>query len=250
MSTEFDDPRLVAVYDTLNPYLPGTQPDFYLALAREVGASRVVEIGCGTGTVTAHLARAGLDVAGLEPSALMLDVARRHPGTEGVRWIHGPVTALDGTGADLVVMPGHVAQFFLGDEEWHEALIAVRNALHPGGRLAFETRNPAARAWESWTPAATRRTVADPVAGEIEAWTEVVEVADGVVTSTLHHRFARTGDDVTATTALRFRAPEELDVSLAAAGFVVEHRYGGWDGHPFTYADEELVMVARRPAET
>ena len=246
MSSEFNDPRLVAVYDALNPYAPGTQPDFYLALAHEISARRVVEIGCGTGIVTEHLARAGLEVVGVEPSALMLDVARRRPGTAGVRWIHGPVTALDVRDADLCVMPGHVAQFFLGDDEWHEALVAVRNALRPGGRLAFETRNPAVRSWESWTPTRTRRRVVDPEAGGIETWTEVVDVADGVVTTVLHHVFERSGDDVTARTSLRFRTPEDLEASLDAAGFEIEHRYGGWDRQPFTDEDE-LVVVARVP---
>jgi len=156
------------------------------------------------------------------------------------------VSALDVHGADLVVMPGHVAQFFLGDDEWHEALIAVRNALALGGRLAFETRNPAARAWESWTPAETRRTLSDPSAGGIETWSEVADVAREVVTTTLHHHFARTGEHVTATTALRFRTPEQLGASLSAAGLGVEDRYGGWDGHPFTDTDEELVLVAVR----
>jgi SAM-dependent methyltransferase len=246
MSAEFTDPRLVAVYDTLNPYPPGTQPDFYLALAHEIGARRVIEIGCGTGIVTEHLARAGFDLVGLEPSARMLDVARERAGTEAVRWINGPVTDLDVSDADLAVMAGHVAQFFVWDDEWHDALVAVQNALRPGGRLAFETRNPAARAWESWTPSRTRRRVADPRTGEIETWTEVVDVADGVVTSALHHLFTRTGDDVTATTVLRFRTPAELDASLGAAGFAVERRYGGWDRHPFTDTDDELVLVARR----
>lgn len=246
MSEEFDDPRLVAVYDTLNPYAPGTQPDFYLGLARELGARLVVEIGCGTGMVTAYLARAGLDVVGLEPSAAMLGIARVRPGAERVRWVEGSVTALDVRGADLAVMPGHVAQFFVADDAWHAALVAVRKALRRGGRLAFESRNPAVRAWERWTPEATRRRVEDPGAGRIETWTEVVDVTGGVVTTLLHHVFERTGEDVLARTALRFRTPQELDASLEAAGLEVEHRYGGWDRNPFADGDEELVVVAVR----
>ena len=34
LSSEFTDPRLVAVYDALNAYGSGTQPEFYLGLAR------------------------------------------------------------------------------------------------------------------------------------------------------------------------------------------------------------------------
>jgi hypothetical protein len=38
------------------------------------------------------------------------------------------------------------------DEELRTALRAVRAALRPGGRFVFETRNPAARPRETWTP--------------------------------------------------------------------------------------------------
>ena len=48
-SLKFTDPRLVAIYDTVNPYADGTQPRFYAALAAELGASSIVDLGCGTG---------------------------------------------------------------------------------------------------------------------------------------------------------------------------------------------------------
>jgi ubiquinone/menaquinone biosynthesis C-methylase UbiE len=89
-SAEFTDPRLVAAYDTVNVYEPGTQPDFYLELAREVRASTVIEVGSGTGLVSTHLARAGVDVIGLEPSERMLALARQRPGGERVRWVLAP----------------------------------------------------------------------------------------------------------------------------------------------------------------
>jgi SAM-dependent methyltransferase len=246
LSAEFTDPRLVAVYDTLNPYSPGTQPDFYLELAREVDATSLIEIGCGTGLVTAKLAGAGFDVVGLEPSERMLEVARRRPRAGRVRWIHGGVGALDVREADLAFMAGHVAQFFLTDDAWCEALTAIHAALRPDGLLAFESRNPSARAWQAWTPTATRRTAADPGVGEIETWTEVGDAADGMVTTVNHYRFAASGQELTARAVLRFRTAEELEASLRAAGFVVRRCYGGWDRRPFTGLDDEIILVAHR----
>ncbi|MBJ7599614.1 methyltransferase domain-containing protein [Candidatus Nephthysia bennettiae] len=245
LSAEFTDPRLVAVYDTLNPYSPGTQPDFYLDLAREVGATTVVEVGCGTGLITVECARAGFDTIGVEPSGQMLQIARRRAGANLVRWIPGGVEALDVREVDLVFMAGHVAQFFLTDEAWRDAVTAIRAALRSGGRLAFETRNPARRAWEGWTPAATRRTAIDQVAGEIETWTEVEDVIDGTVTALGHYRFVRSGQEITVRSGLRFRSPQEIERSLRHAGFLIESLYGGWDRHPFTDEDDEVVVVAR-----
>ncbi|WP_405950373.1 hypothetical protein OG588_32540 [Streptomyces prunicolor] len=49
-------------------------------------------------------------------------------------------------------MTGHAFQVLVTDEELRLALRAVRAALAPEGRFVFETRNPAAHAWETWTP--------------------------------------------------------------------------------------------------
>jgi hypothetical protein len=53
---------------------------------------------------------------------------------------------------DLAVMTGHAFQVLVGDDEVRASLTAIRHALAGGGRFAFETRNPLARAWESWNP--------------------------------------------------------------------------------------------------
>jgi SAM-dependent methyltransferase len=246
LSAEFTDPRLVAVYDTLHGYEPGTQPDFYLALASETGATRVVEIGCGTGLIAVRLARAGFDVTGLDPSERMLAAARRRPGAQRVRWMLGEVSGLTGDRVDLAFMAGHVAQLLLTDEAWQEALTTIHGALRPGGVLAFESRNPAARAWERWTPAQTRRTVTDPAVGAIETWTADVEVSGDVVTVAQHCRFPVSEEVLTARTSLRFRSPADIRATLEAGGFAVERLYGAWDRRPFSGGDEEIVVVARR----
>jgi SAM-dependent methyltransferase len=176
----------------------------------------------------------------------MLAIARLRPFGDRVRWIcgnAGRLATLETLDADLAMMTGHVAQFFVTDESWHEALTALRAALRPGGRLAFETRNPAAREWESWTPAA-RRSVVDPAAGRVDVWSEVHEVRDGVVSYTNHYVFAATGEDVVSTARLRFRSVEELTRSLADAGFAVERMYGDWDRRPAGPQTRELIVVA------
>ena len=246
LSAEFADARLVAVYDALNAYRPGTQPDFYVGLAAEVGAGTVIEIGCGTGLITTDFARAGFDVIGIEPSQRMLEVARRRRATERVRWVLGGVSELAAFRADMAFMAGHVAQFFVTDEAWDEAVTATHAALRPGGVFAFESRNPAAQAWTSWTPSQTRRAVVDPAIGRIETWTAEVEASGGVVTCVQHYRFAASGDALVARTALRFRSRGELERSLDAGGFAVERLYGNWDRRPFSDRDEEIIVVARR----
>jgi SAM-dependent methyltransferase len=244
---EFDDPRLVAVYDTINAYGPGEQPDFYASVAADAGAVSIVELGCGTGMVAGALAARGHRVTGVDPSAAMLAVARTRPRADEVQWICGDAGALDASADafDLAFMSGHVAQFFVTDESWAIALSALYRALRPGGCLAFESRNPAAREWERWTrPRA--RVVEDVAAGTIETWTEVDDVTAGVVTYRNHYRFARTGAELVSHAQLRFRPQRDLRASLATAGFTVDVVYGDWDRNPVAPSNPELIFVARR----
>ena len=245
---EFDDPRLVAVYDAVNAYAPDTQPDFCLQLAAEIGAHAIVDLGCGTGLVTCALARAGYAATGVDPASGMLAIARTRVGGERVRWINGDAAALPTEGAgsfDLAIMTGHVAQFFVTDESWHAALTALHGAVRPDGWLAFESRNPGAREWEQWTPDACT-SVHDPVAGRIDTWSAVCDVRNGVVTYENHYVFAATGDTLVSEGRLRFRSHAELTQSLADAGFAVERVFGDWDRRPAGPRTRELIVVARR----
>jgi SAM-dependent methyltransferase len=242
---EFSDPRLVDIYDTVNRYRPDAQPGFYVELAAELGATTIVDLGCGTGLITAELARAGFRMIGVEPSPRMLEIARRRPGCEHVRWIDGDATALGTPFADLAIMTGHVAQFFLTDVAWDQALSALHHAMRPAGHLAFETRNPRAREWEGWT-AAFRTTCEDPVAGRVDTWVELDDERDGIVSYAIHYAFAATGEELVAPSRLRFRTEAELTESLSTAGFMIDRLHGDWDRRPAGPTTPELIIVATR----
>jgi len=242
---EFYDARLVAIYDSANAYGPESQPAFYRQLAADLRASSIIDLGCGTGMITCELAALGYDMIGVDPAPEMLKVARMRPKADKVTWIEGDVHGLGRQDADLAIMTGHVAQFFVSDTSWSSALAALRIALRPGGHLAFESRNPTVREWEDWTPQ-KRRVVDDPEAGLIERWPEVHEVQDGVVSYTIHNLFLATGEEVLAPTRIRFRSQDELTGSLREAGFTVENIYGDWDRQPASPSSRELIYVASR----
>lgn len=239
------DPRLVELYDHDNPR--GADTDFYLRLAAILDARRILDLGCGTGLLTRELAAvAGRSVTGVDPSPAMLGVARRQPDAERVQWVEGDASALGTPAADLVVMTGNVAQVFLDDAEWSATLHAIHAALRPSGHLAFESRNPNARAWEQWTRNATYERIDSPF-GPMECWLELVHVGDGRVRFEGHNVFTNTGEVVVASSELRFRSQAEITDSLANAGFTVEHVYGDWDGGPMTSASRVMIFVASRP---
>lgn len=243
-ATEYEDPRLAAIYDLLNPASADTE--FYLSLAESQVASSILDIGCGTGLLACALARRGHLVTGVDPASAMLDVARRRPGGELVRWLRGDASQLSAAQADLAIMTGHVAQVITDDESWNATLAAAQRALRPGGRLAFESRNPNTRPWTKWTPQQSRRTVTDPVYGTVEVWYRLIEVDGERVRFESHARFQTSGDDVVSTNELRFRTQPALTRSLLYAGFSVEHIFGGWDRQPVGARSSELIFIASR----
>jgi SAM-dependent methyltransferase len=232
VDAHFAEPRLVALYDVLE----GERDDLdaYLAIAEEVGARSVVDVGCGTGTLPCLLAARGLDVVGVDPAAASLEVARHKPHADRVRWVVGGAAELPPLQVDLVTMTGNVAQVFLADEDWAAALRAVHAALRPGGRFVFETRRPEREAWREWTPERTRTVVRG-----VETWQEVTEVRDGLVS--FRTTFVFDDGVLTSDSTLRFRTRTELDASLAAAGFAVDDVREAPDR-----PGRELVVLARR----
>jgi SAM-dependent methyltransferase len=245
MIAEFSDPRLVAIYDIVNAYTGDSQPRFYSQLAAEIGAKSIVDLGCGTGLITCELAKQGYKLIGIDPAPAMIEMARRRECAGRVRWIVGDAGHIGESDAHLAIMTGHVAQFFLTDESWRAALVALHHALRPGGRLSFESRNPSVREWESWTRNA-KKSVNDPTVGWIETWSELQGVQDGIVSYAIHYLFVNTGEVLVAPSKLRFRTKDELTTSLASAGFAVEHIYGDWDRRPAGARSSELIVVATR----
>jgi 2-polyprenyl-3-methyl-5-hydroxy-6-metoxy-1,4-benzoquinol methylase len=73
-SVEFSDPRLVAIYDTVNAYAANSQPRFYSQIAAEIGARAIVDLGCGTGLITCDLAKHGYKLIGIDPAPAMIEI--------------------------------------------------------------------------------------------------------------------------------------------------------------------------------
>ncbi|MEV7599060.1 class I SAM-dependent methyltransferase [Kitasatospora sp. NPDC089797] len=235
----YGHPRLASVYDPLDPDRPDL--DAYLELARERGARRALDIGCGTGVFALLLAGLGIEVVGVDPAAASIEVARAKPGGEAVRWICGQADELPPLDADLATMTANVAQAIADPDAWRRTLRGARQALRPGGLLVFETRDPAARGWEEWTRERTHRVTQVPGVGPVERWTELVAVEEPLVTFRQTYVFAD-GQVLTSDSTLRFRSRAEVERDLAEGGFALEEVRGAPDR-----PGRELVFLARRP---
>lgn len=242
-----EDPRLVATYDV--ECAGRHDHDFYLDRIRVLGANAVVDLGCGTGVFATAAADLAAEVVGVDPSPAMIDAARTHDSGGRVTWLIGTAAALPGDSADLIVMMGHVAQYFVDDDEWQQTLAECHRALLPGGHLTFESRNPAAREWERWTKDATYARLPHPDGGWFESWGDVIEVTgnpDAPTETHEAHTLLPNGEHVVAQETLRFRGLDEITSALDAAGFQVESVLGNWDGTPLLPDSPEFIVLARR----
>lgn len=223
-------------YDACNPW--GPADEFYRSLVPP--DADVLDVGCGTGTLLARLRRDGSRgrLVGIDPGAGMLAVAReKEPAVEWVPGILRP-GAYDEE-FDLVTMTGHAFQELRTDAEVAATLRGMRDALRPGGQVAFETRDPAAREWERWDGFSYQVpyegatvTVSYEVHGVEGDLVSFTETTDG-------GRWHAQADPAT----LRFLDAAALDRFLAGAGLAVRARYGDWDRSP---AGPEIVTVAGR----
>lgn len=232
-------PRLAALYDRFDP--DRGDLDAYLRMAREFEARGALDIGCGTGVFALLLADRGVDVVGVDPALASLDVARAKPGSERVRWICGDATALPPLRVDLATMTGNAAQAIVDPRTWQQTLRGAYEALRPGGRLVFETRDPERRAWEEWNREATHRVTEVPGVGSVEGWIDLVDVSPPLVTFRGTYVFAADGHVLTSDSTLRFREREEVAADLAENGYVVEEVRDAPDR-----PGKEFVFLARR----
>lgn len=235
------DPRIVDLYDIDNP--DGPDHDFYRALAMERSASSILDLGCGTGMLTVSLVAPGRTVVGVDPSPHMLDYARRRPGADAVTWYLGDSRVIPPILFDFAVMTGNVAQH-IPEGDWTRTLRELHAALAEGATLAFESRNPQARAWEGWT--SPERTSRSTPHGTLIEWMDAEETAQGIVTLRAHNIFEGSGERVTEIQLIHFRERQTIALELGAAGFEIEAVYGDWQRTPFSADAHIMVFVARR----
>ncbi|MEU2288396.1 class I SAM-dependent methyltransferase [Streptomyces sp. NPDC013178] len=236
----FGHPRLAAVYDRLDP--DRSDLDAYLRLAEEFEARRVLDIGCGTGVFALLLADRGIEVVGVDPAAASIDVAEGKPGGERVRWIRGDATALPPLRVDLATMTANAAQEVVDPKLWLETLSRAYESLRPGGRLVFETRDPARRAWQEWNREDSYRVTEIAGVGPVESWVQVTDVSGPLVTFRWTYVFAADGQVLTSDSTLRFRERQEVEADLRAQGYVIDDVRDAPDR-----PGREFVFLARRP---
>jgi SAM-dependent methyltransferase len=238
------------LYDAENP---DAEPDlgFYRMLAAE-SPGPILDLGCGTGRVTLPLARAGLDVTGLDLSAEMLSQARAKDQHHDVQWILGDARDFHLAGEfALIIETGGTFQHQLTRTDQQAFLACVREHLAPNGRFVTHCWFPAQtivdepeRDWFSYTDGLGRHV---QVSGHVH-YDRVAQIN----TETAIRRWQDPGEAPqtrTSPLSLRFVYPQELETLLHYNGFRVVTSFGGLDASPLTDASRALIYVCEVAAD-
>ena len=121
-----------------------------MSLLGEVAGLRVLEVGCGSGSLTAWLVDQGAAVTALDVSPRMVDLASRRVGERAtvlVADLQQPLSFAENASFDLVV--ASLVLHYVKD--WESVLRECRRVLSPNGAVVFSTHHPTMD-WELHSP--------------------------------------------------------------------------------------------------
>jgi SAM-dependent methyltransferase len=253
------------LYDALSTGIPG-DADFYTEEALRAG-SPVLELGCGTGRITAQVAAAGMQIVGLDRSPDMLAIARRKIDALGPE-IAARVTLVEGDMRQfrleqrfrLIMIPYRAFLHLLTPQDQRAALTCIREHLAEGGLLALNIFDPRldiivermggiggahTYLWRELVhPENGHRVLVsdtrryDPAEQRLDQWWIFEELDEGGAVVAKHY----------APLALRYIHRYEMAYLLELCGFRVEALYGDLARGPFCYGGEQ-VWLARRASD-
>lgn len=231
--------------------------EFYRALATRLGATRVLELGCGSGRVTLPLLGDGLRVTGIDHAAPMLarlhEKAARWPAEVAKRLTshQGDIRAFAVAGRfDLAIAAFNVFEHLYAREEFTQCLATVAAKLAPGGHLAFDVQLPDLK-WLSLpaTKRYSRMRLRDPVTGRAMIYStnhDYDPVRQISLIRMYYDPADRGGGGFVVQLSQRKFFPIELLLLVEAAGFDVVERWGGFAGEALGPGCETQVIVARK----
>ncbi len=257
MTVRFDD--WADVYDSVYAYVRGDLP-FYVDEA-EASGGPVLELGCGTGRVSSAIARAGVDVTGLDSSPEMLKEAQSKAdalpsGSGALTLVRDDMRSFRLDRAfPLVIVPFRGFLSLLTVEDQTMTLLNARRHLAPGGRLVFNVfvPDPDLLAQDVDTPRHLRD-VTDPETGasyvlwhmsEFDGYSQIMstrliieELDDrGTVTRRMYRDFQ-----------LRYSHRWEIHHLLRSCGYEILELYGDFDRTGFDEDSAEMIWVAAAAA--
>lgn len=222
--------------------------DYFCALLRDIGHEPgiVLDLACGTGTLTLELARRGLDVYGVDASPEMLSVAQQKAGKLGknVLFLCQKMQQLDLYGTvDTVLCTLDSVNHLVQEKDVQKAFQKVSLFLNPGGYFLFDVNTP-----YKHREILGNNTFVYDLEDVFCVWQNTLHPDSGRVRIHLDF-FEREGD-------VYYRRQEEfseraytnaqIQEFLQNAGLTLVKRMDGYTFQPATERSERIVYVVRK----
>lgn len=228
---------------------------FYVELAERTlgGPGTILELGCGTGRITAALARAGHDVVALdgEPAMLAGLEARRE---RLPRSVAARITPVQGDLRDfalrrrfgLIIAGFNVLEHLYTRVELDACLRAVGKHLAPEGRFGFDVQLPDP-GWLARDPGRrwSRTRFTHPTTGVPTIYTtnHDYDPVSQIAIIRLYYQPAAGGAEDVVILSQRKYFPAELEALVAHAGLRMVDRFGDFGAGPLGPGSESQILV-------
>jgi len=114
----------------------------WLFKKNQLSPQLVLDLACGTGTLTLELARRGYDMLGADSSAEMLSVAREKEGAEKILYLHQPMEEFELYGTvDAIVSVLDSINYLTAPDALEKTFCLCANYLNPGGLFIFDVNS-------------------------------------------------------------------------------------------------------------
>lgn len=137
--------KFAAVYDELMTDIPYDRyVDLIELAASGIEGKKILDIGCGTGLLSAKLAKRGGKVTAVDLSTDMLQIASNRATSLNlpIEFINQPMQELEGyRDMDVAIIPIDSLNYVTTTEEVKQTFTHIYNALRPGGVLLFDVHS-------------------------------------------------------------------------------------------------------------
>ncbi len=210
--------------------------------------SRVLDLGCGPGLYTIHLARAGVEVTGVDFSSRSIAYARDAAAKEGlaIDYVNDDYLAWETNERfDLVamIMRDYCA---IGPDQRRRLLGKIAGMLEPEGAFLFDVDSAIALEGRSESVSCT----SSPDGGfwSPDPYFEFVSrfVYPGDAATLDKHTIVESKRTRTIFNWIQYFTPESLASELSESGLRAESVLGDVTGRPFEPESPQFAVVARR----
>ena len=224
---------------------------FWQRVASRAGG-QVLELGCGTGRVSIPLAKAGLDIVGVDRSEPMLERARKRTKAGGAKgsphYVRADIRALPfGDGSfPSVIAPYGILQSLIRPRDLTATLASVARVIAPGGTFGIDLV-PDVPKWREYSNRVQLRGKAG--AAHLTLIESVRQDPKRRLTTFqqtfVERRRERTQEHQFELT-FRTLSVEGMSKQLERAGFTVDAVLGDYRGRPWDERADVWIILARR----